>query len=827
MKLLPLFLIGCFEDLTKNDLNEDLDGDGYTAFEGDCDDNDPNLLGTEVDADCDGVLKDDDCDDNDPLYRAQANDQDCDTIITERDCDDNDPTSTVVAEDADCDGARTADDCDDADVSVGAWSLDADCDGHQTADDCDDSDELKPNYDADCDGVSTATDCDDNDTTLGLQVNDQDCDGYLIDDDCDDTDPDMVSPSLDADCDGLLATEDCNDNDDTMPNLDQDCDGSLTANDCDDNDVTMGPIVNDQDCDGILAVDDCDDLDPAFVAQADDQDCDGFLTDDDCDDDNPHAYPGAAPNEPDQTACYIDMDGDGYGDPAYNTGTEVSCFVLEMIDSYGDSWNGNEIEIFENSISVGTYTNDDSQGSSHEETYCFDPATVSLDFMFHTGSYLSEVSFNLYYDDGGSGIVVGAGQGTSNHFVFEGTSYADGDIFYSVNLPVYLEPTGSDCDDSDPNIHPGIDGDSDGYSICHDCNDSNGSINAGMTEIWYDGTDSNCDGLSDYDQDRDGFYVDTFGGTDCNDTNPNIHPDITETYYNGVDENCDGQNDYDQDGDGYTSDYYGGTDCFDSSIYLTPLANEADPNACYYDYDRDGWGDTHPGNYTYFYSSWGLSPGTDCDDSNATINPATDNDGDGWGFCHDEDGMRDCDDSDPLTFPGAGYNEPDFDVNDLSTYTCVTDADGDGYGSNEEVETCFIINNTNNHIWSTSAGIRFYEDDYSIIASHNNYSHAMSLNPTGISTYCVSPDTSVVRLYFIIGSNSQNLSFSISQDIGGTETWLGSGYGYYPPGSVSNWFHYDGQNYHSSTSSTNAFLVDYPTYIWAGTDSNDLNPSAQ
>ena len=48
-----------------NPLNNDLDGDGVTAFEGDCDDGDTSLLAISEDGDCDGVLSAADCDDND------------------------------------------------------------------------------------------------------------------------------------------------------------------------------------------------------------------------------------------------------------------------------------------------------------------------------------------------------------------------------------------------------------------------------------------------------------------------------------------------------------------------------------------------------------------------------------------------------------------------------------------------------------------------------------------------------------------------------------------------------------------------------------------
>jgi len=109
-----------------------------------------------------------------------------------------------------------------------------------------------------------------------------------------------------------------------------------------------------------------------------------------------------------------------------------------------------------------------------------------------------------------------------------------------------------DCDDHDPDVHPGAD------------------------EIWYDGIDENCDGRSDYDRDGDGYDHWYYGGTDCRDTNPAIHPGATEIYYDGIDQNCDGQSDYDADGDGYDAAEYGGSDCDDQDASRHPGAAEVD-----------------------------------------------------------------------------------------------------------------------------------------------------------------------------------------------------------------------------------------------------------
>ena len=72
-----------------------------------------------------------------------------------------------------------------------------------------------------------------------------------------------------------------------------------------------------------------------------------------------------------------------------------------------------------------------------------------------------------------------------------------------------------------------------------DCDDSNPGANPGATEIWYDGTDSDCAGDDDFDRDGDGFPGGE-DGTDCNDEEALAYPMAEEVCGDGIDNDCDG-----------------------------------------------------------------------------------------------------------------------------------------------------------------------------------------------------------------------------------------------------------------------------------------------
>ena len=144
------------------------------------------------------------------------------------------------------------------------------------------------------------------------------------------------------------------------------------------------------------------------------------------------------------------------------------------------------------------------------------------------------------------------------------------------------------------------------------------SVNTAAEEIFYDGTDQNCDEADgvqegdrfDGDQDGDGYLVADYPWAvpgmeagDCDDTNGAIFPYQEEdVWYDGVDLNCDG-NDNDQDEDGYPctapadAEGFCDGDCNDSDPTRKPDATLAelwydglDQNCDGNDGDQDGDG---------------------------------------------------------------------------------------------------------------------------------------------------------------------------------------------------------------------------------------------
>ncbi|MEC8425679.1 MAG: putative metal-binding motif-containing protein, partial [Myxococcota bacterium] len=262
------------------------------------------------------------------------------------------------------------------------------------------------------------------------------------------------------------------------------------------------------------------------------------------------------------------------------------------------------------------------------------------------------------------------------------------------------------------------------------------TVHPDRTELWYDGTDQDCDGESDFDADGDGFDHVTAGGADCiegtsRDTDPNpggvdpagIRPDATETWYDGTDQDCNGGSDYDADADGYDADVHGGGDCIEGTAIDTTangagiapaLVNPGATDVWYDGTDQDcsGGSDLDADRDGFDHASHG---GTDCmegtladtDPNPSGAHPATvrpgaaevwydgtdddcdgndgDADGDGhaamdYGFIPaNGDPVDDCDDNNATTHPGATEiigDEVDQDCDDAEI--CYVDGDGDG-----------------------------------------------------------------------------------------------------------------------------------------------------
>ncbi|MBI5162014.1 MAG: hypothetical protein HY996_11480 [Micrococcales bacterium] len=109
---------------------------------------------------------------------------------------------------------------------------------------------------------------------------------------------------------------------------------------------------------------------------------------------------------------------------------------------------------------------------------------------------------------------------------------------------------GDDCDDDDPNVHPGAD-------------DTVG-----------DRVDQNCDDTDGVDADGDGEASVASGGDDCDDADAHIHPGAEDDVGDGVDQSCDGMDGTDVDRDGHASEASGGDDCLDTDDDIHPGALE-------------------------------------------------------------------------------------------------------------------------------------------------------------------------------------------------------------------------------------------------------------
>ena len=560
----------------------DADGDTFTTVEGDCDDRDANVSPGGVER-CDGV--DNNCDgtvdegvalawfmdaDADGFGDATAGIEACEP-----------PGAAYVSDATDCDDARgdvypgAAEACDDADndcdgeVDEGVattWYADADADGYgdllTATTTCDDP---GPGF------VTDATDCDDTLASV-FPEHPELCDE--VDNDCNGQVDDGVTTTYFVDRDG-----DSYGGDDapTQEACSAPTGYAVFSGDCDDGDASYHPGASelcsgkedyncdgsvgyaDADLDGWAACEDCDDAD-ADVSPDGVEVCNGF--DDDCD----GLTDGDDPDADLSTGgvWYADADGDGYGDAA-SAGVEACLSPAgHMMDA--TDCDDTDAAISPSAVEVCNGFDDDCDGLTDGD----DP-----DADLSTGA--------VWYADA------------------DGDGYGDG----TAGVASCLSPAGhvldaTDCDDTDAAISPsavevcnGFDDDCDGLT-----DDDDAGLDASSGSAWYADADgdgygdaskyaSACDAPSGYGSDA----------TDCDDSNAAVNPYATEVC-DGIDNDCNGAIDDDD----------AGVDLSTAAIW-------------YVDADGDGFGSASLYATSCDAPSGYGSDATDCDDSNAAVNP--------------------------------------------------------------------------------------------------------------------------------------------------------------------------------------------------------------
>jgi len=565
----------------------DTDGDGLT----DLVELELGTDETQVDSDGDGIDDLSEVGDVDDPTDSDG-DGDIDAVDADDDGDgidtiDEDPDGDGDPTDDDSDGDGTPDYLDPDDDDDGVDTIDEDYDGDGDPQNGDADGDGTPDYlqpDADSDGYGDASDCQPADASVNPAAVEL-CDG--IDNDCDGaTDEDDAADAAtwyaDADGDGY------GDAGSSATACSQPSGYVADASDCDDGEVLANPGLAET-CDGI------------------DNDCDGVTDEDDASD---------------AGTWYADVDGDGYGDAGSGATacSQPSGYVADATDcDDGESLaNPGAAELCDG-------LDNDCDGVTDE------------DDAIDAGTWYADADGDGYGDAGSAVMACSQPSG----YVADASDCDDGDGLVNPAAVELCDGADNDCDgstDEDDAADAGTwyaDTDSDGYgdagssaTACSqpsgyvadatDCDDGDGTIHPGAKETWYDGTDQDCDGWSDYDMDGDGFDSESYGGDDCDDADESVYPGAPDEPYDGVISDCDNVDDYDADQDGYASSEYGGEDCDDANSEIHPEAEE----------------------------TWYDGVDQDCDENDA------DQDEDGW--LVDED----CDDTDPEVYPGAeGWTE--------------------------------------------------------------------------------------------------------------------------------------------------------------------------
>lgn len=100
------------------------------------------------------------------------------------------------------------------------------------------------------------------------------------------------------------------------------------------------------------------------------------------------------------------------------------------------------------------------------------------------------------------------------------------------------------CAPADGGGAAAVDADQDGYTTRIDCDDTDPEVHPGAAEVCSDGVDQDCSGADVScdcaDADGDGHASATCGGDDCDDADGAVHPGADEVCGDGIDQDCAG-----------------------------------------------------------------------------------------------------------------------------------------------------------------------------------------------------------------------------------------------------------------------------------------------